>query len=125
MGTGNLMDGVSATATPTPPPSGQLTAVIVPSTDWGTGFCASVAVTNGTSTSTTNWVVTLNTNNSTIFSSWNGNFSGNSGQITVQASQSWGQVLGAGQTIESIGFCANRNASGSNLPTVVSASATF
>lgn len=95
------------------------------SEDWPAGYCATLSVTNATSTEATTFSVTLNTNASTIYTSWSATFSATSGTTTITP-QSWNAVLLPGETEASIGFCANRAVVGSGaLPTVISTNATF
>lgn len=92
-------------------------------TDWGGGYCAVLNVTNNSASSTSSFTVNLNTNASTIYTSWNGTFSGSSGAVTVTPCCSWNASLSPGETDSSIGFCANRSTPGSGtLPIVVSSS---
>jgi hypothetical protein len=96
------------------------------STDWGGGYCAVLNVTNNAAQPTTGYTVTLNTNASTIYTSWNGNFSGASGTVTVTPGFPWNVSIPPGATDSSIGFCANRAVPGSGtLPFVVSTTATY
>jgi hypothetical protein len=93
--------------------------------NWPGGYCTTLRVKNNAATATSNWGVVLNTNQSTIYTSWNATFSGTSGAVTV-APLSWNRVIQAGATEASVGFCANRSVSGSGvLPSLVSSSASF
>jgi len=72
------------------------------------------------------FTVTLDTNQSAIYTSWNGNFGGSSGLVDVSPCCSWNASLSPGETDSSIGFCANRDVPGSGtLPLVVNTSGTF
>jgi cellulase/cellobiase CelA1 len=105
---------------------GGIAIVPVVETDWGGGYCVHLDVTNTATTPTTTWTSTINTNQSTIYTSWKGNFAGSSGSVTVTPALAATQVIDPGETNGSIGFCANRNVSGSGvLPFVVSASASY
>jgi cellulase/cellobiase CelA1 len=88
--------------------------------NWNGGYCVNVAVTNSGTAASTSWSAVINMQQSTMYSSWNGNFSGASGSIT-STPLSWNAVIQPGETITSIGFCANRNPGTNNLPTVVTA----
>jgi hypothetical protein len=106
-------------------PPGKVTATLNIFTDWGGGYCATIRVMNGAATPTTNWTVGLNLNQSSIYTSWNGLFAGNSGVISIAPGFSWNRVIAAGATNDSVGFCANRNVPGSGtLPILLSASGT-
>jgi hypothetical protein len=105
---------------------GGIRVVPVTQTDWGAGYCVELQTTNAATAATTNWTATLDTNQTTIFTSWNAAFSGNSGIITVAPSFASNRVIDPGETDASIGFCANRNVAGSGrLPLVLSASGVF
>jgi len=94
-------------------------------TDWGAGYCVTLQVTNANNVPTTNWTVTVDTNQSTLFNSWNGTFVG-TGVITIKPSFSVDQVVAPGQTDGGLGFCANRTVAGSGrLPFVTSANGVF
>jgi hypothetical protein len=108
------------------PSAGSVTATRVVTANWAQGYCVTLFVTNNSTLPTTNWSVSLNTNASSIYTSWNGTFSGSSGVISVTPSFSWNKVIPPGGTDNSVGFCANRTVSGSGtLPNVFSASGTF
>ena len=93
------------------------------STAWGTGYCVTLDVTNEADEPTTTWTATIDTNGATIFTSWNADFTGNSGEIGLTP-LSWNSVIAPGATISSVGFCANR-APGDPDPEVVSVSAEY
>ena len=104
----------------------EVTTSIVFTTDWGAGYCTTLEVTNNTTQTASSFAVTLDTNASTITSSWNGTFSGSSGEITVTPCCSWNATLSPGETDSSIGFCANRTVPTSGtLPFVISTTGTF
>jgi len=106
-------------------PPAPLTAIFETVANWPGGYCVNLSVTNGGTLPTSNWGVTLNTNASTIYTSWNATFSGNSGVVTV-APLNWNRVVAPGATNSSVGFCANRTTAGSGvLPSIVSTTASF
>jgi len=108
------------------PALGSVTATRTVTSDWPGGYCVSLLVRNNSTLPTSNFTVNLSTNQSTLYTSWNGMFSGSSGNLTVKPSFSWNKVIAPGATDSSIGFCANRAVSGSGvLPTISSASGTF
>lgn len=107
-------------------PVGQVTASIRITADWGTGYCATLHVTNLGTLPTTNWSVSLNLSRSTTYTTWNGNFSGATATISVTPGFSWNRAIPAGATNQTVGFCSNRTPSNSGaVPIVVSASGTF
>lgn len=73
--------------------------------DWGTGYCATLTVTNNTPSAIT-WQVTVAVEG-TITNLWNGTFTQTGSTITVSGVE-WNAVLQAGQTTNSVGFCAAR-----------------
>jgi Ca2+-binding RTX toxin-like protein len=106
--------------------AGGISVIPVVETDWGGGYCVHLNVTNTHDVPTTNWTATFNTNQSTIYTSWKGNFMGSSGSVTVTPALAANQVIDPSETDGSIGFCANRSVSGSGtLPFVTSASASY
>jgi hypothetical protein len=109
---------------PTPGDDGLRTTLNIDS-DWGTGYCATLNVTNDTSETAVNFSVVLNMNGTSIYTSWNGNFSGSTGSVTVTPAFDWNRVLEPGETDSSIGFCANRAASGTNVAIVQTTTGTF
>ncbi|HKO48534.1 MAG TPA: cellulose binding domain-containing protein, partial [Polyangiaceae bacterium] len=108
------------------PALGSVTATRTVTSDWPGGYCVSLLVRNNSTLPTSNFTVNLNTNQSTLYTSWNGTFSGSSGNLTARPSFTWNKVIAPGATDSSIGFCANRALWGSGiLPTITSASGTF
>jgi cellulase/cellobiase CelA1 len=78
--------------------------------DWGSGYCASLEITNVSENSTESWVVSLGLGDSVIYTSWNATFSGATGVVGLTALQNGS--LDPGETVGNIGFCANRTTSG-------------
>ena len=112
---GNCSGGVCVAGVP-------LSASLVTTADWGGGYCVTLLVTNEGTVPTSTWSVTLDTNQSSIYTSWNGTFTGASGAISVAPGFFWNQVIPPGATNDSVGFCANRDVPGSGtLPFVLSA----
>jgi len=106
-------------------PPAPLTVSFETTSNWPGGYCVNLRVTNNALQPTTNFSVTFNTNQSTIYTNWNGTFSGNSGLVTASP-QSWNRVIAPGATNSTMGFCANRTTVGSGVfPTPVSSTATF
>jgi hypothetical protein len=103
------------------PGGSPLEAALTFSTDWGGGYCAVLNVLNPSAASISGWSAVINTNQSTIYTSWNGNFSASSGSVSIVPNQSTNLAIPAHATDSSIGFCANRNNANSGLlPFVVS-----
>jgi hypothetical protein len=107
-------------------PAGQFTARLSVYTDWGSGYCANLVATNGASSPTTNWAAVIDTKQSSIYTSWNGSFSGAAGVLNVAPSFSWNKAIAPGTSNQTVGFCANRTPANSGaVPSLLSASATY
>jgi hypothetical protein len=88
-------------------------------TDWGSGYCAVLNVTNNATEPTTSFTITFDTNQATIYDDWGGTYSAASGVVTLTPTAALG-VLDPDETEVEIGFCANRNVAGSGtLPFVI------
>lgn len=70
---------------------------------WDTGYCATLTVTNNTSSAIT-WQVAVAVEG-TVTNLWNGTFTQSGNTITVRG-VSWNAVLQPGQNMNSVGFCA-------------------
>lgn len=99
------------------------TTQLVVTGDWGTGYCATLVVSNWVATTTTFWEVTLNLEGTQIYNQWNANFTGNYGEISLTP-LSWNRAITGGQNNASVGFCANRNGS-EGTATVVGTTAQY
>ncbi|WP_228035841.1 cellulase family glycosylhydrolase [Oculatella sp. LEGE 06141] len=97
---------------PTPPSSVSSTSATALRTefmlqsDWQTGFCVSVRVTNQGNTDIRNWRLRFEMNQATINQSWNGHFAQQGTQYSVTPPE-WGATLQPQQTVD-IGFCAEK-----------------
>jgi hypothetical protein len=108
---------------PVPPPPGNLSAVTQTTTDFGSGYCVVLDVSNPMATAVSGFTVNLNTNGASIYASWNGTFSGSSGPITIHPAFAWNQGIAAHGLNSSVGFCVNRTVPGSGtLPIMLGAS---
>ncbi|MBW4692547.1 MAG: cellulase family glycosylhydrolase [Lyngbya sp. HA4199-MV5] len=72
--------------------------------DWQTGFCTAIRVTNNGNSSRRNWRLKFQMNQATIRNSWNGTFTRQGSRYTVEPPE-WGRVLEPNQSID-LGFCA-------------------
>ncbi len=99
---------VKPTPSPTVPTTGQgqLKVSSNMQSDWDTGFCTSLQVTNQGNSSVRDWQVTFQMNQAAINNSWNGNFQPRGSQYVVTP-MDWGQVIEPGQS-QNLGFCANK-----------------
>jgi poly(hydroxyalkanoate) depolymerase family esterase len=102
---GNISASSNTVAVTTPAGGGGtgVTPSVAVTNDWGTGYCATLTVTNNTA-STVTWQVTFPVRG-TINNLWNGTFTQSGGSVTVSG-VSFNAVLPPGQSTNSVGFCA-------------------
>ncbi|NER27306.1 MAG: cellulase family glycosylhydrolase [Symploca sp. SIO1C4] len=74
--------------------------------NWQTGFCISMQVTNQSNTSVGDWQLSFRMNQAAINNTWNGNFRPQGSQYVVTP-MDWGRIIEPGQSRE-LGFCANK-----------------
>jgi endoglucanase len=84
----------------------QLKLVSKIQSDWQTGFCTNIQVTNPGGAPVRNWQVSFQMNQAAINNSWNGSFQPRGSQYVVTPLD-WGRVIEPGQTRD-LGFCANK-----------------
>lgn len=97
----------TSTRTPTLAPGGGVTTRLQPQSDWGSGYCADVFVTNA-SAQPIDWQVTVAVDG-TVTQTWNATVVGSApGQLTA-GGVAWNDVVAPGTTT-SFGFCAARAA---------------
>lgn len=98
-------------------PSSNLVTTLVIDSDWSTGFCGTLTITNNGATNVSSWEVTMAHNDSTITSSWSGNFLLSSPNYII-TNLAWNNIILASGNVTGIGFCSNKT--GINyLPTIV------
>ncbi|MFZ6029333.1 MAG: cellulose binding domain-containing protein [Chloroflexota bacterium] len=85
-----------------PPP---VTVQVTHMSDWPTGYCRNVIVTNNTS-APLDWTANFQTDGQ-IYNFWNVVWSQSGNNVTIQGVD-WNNILQPGQSTHSIGFCANR-----------------
>lgn len=96
-----------------PPP-----ATLTLTSDWSTGWCAQIVVTNYTATPTNSWSVQFDVHESTPYTQWGADYA-NTGSLYTASNQSWNGNIPSTQSIN-FGLCANKT--GTNWrPTLVSA----
>ncbi|MGI0490643.1 cellulase family glycosylhydrolase [Alkalinema pantanalense CENA528] len=97
----------------TPPSTGaQLQVQVQKQSDWETGFCIGIQVSNPTQQSISNWALRFTMTDAAINQSWNGSFMAQGlGNYQVQPAD-WGKTLAARQTMD-LGFCADKKGSNS------------
>lgn len=93
--------------------SGAVTATLTTSSDWGSGFCASVTIKN-TGTTVSNWTLKISTNGSTTSNIWSASQT-TSGTTMSVVPASFNQSIPSGGSVE-FGFCG----AGSGRPTLSS-----
>ncbi|WP_437286664.1 cellulose binding domain-containing protein [Sorangium sp. So ce406] len=93
---------------------GTMEALLTLPSDWGSGYCASVTVTNRSASRTTGWSMVVGLNGSTLDHGWVANFTRADGQFTA-ANMDWNAELDPGRST-TWGFCG----SGSGRPSIVS-----
>lgn len=98
---------------------GDVTYDINVTSDWGTGYCADIEITNNGTETIYGWGVNINLNDSTMDSNWSGNFDSQGGNIYLVTPEDWNAEVDPGETIDSAGFCADVTG-GNYLPTIES-----
>jgi cellulase/cellobiase CelA1 len=93
--------------TPPPPPAGALEAKLVITGDWGSGYCAKIAVTNTSTVKVVGWQVDVPNVTGTLSGMWNGSYTMN-GTTMHLTPPSWNPNLAPGATNDDAGFCASR-----------------
>lgn len=95
-------------------------------TDWGSGYCAVVHITNPVPLPTVDWSLILDTGDSSVYDSWNPDdaYFG-TGDHTVEPVGEWHKVIQPDETDSQTGFCAYRLGQPTTLPEIVSATASF
>ncbi|MEO8892379.1 MAG: cellulose binding domain-containing protein, partial [Coleofasciculaceae cyanobacterium] len=74
--------------------------------NWQSGFCMTMQVSNVGNTQVNDWQVSFQMNQAAINNTWNGKFQPQGSQYVVTP-MDWGRVIDPGQSRE-IGFCANK-----------------
>ncbi|WP_433930093.1 cellulose binding domain-containing protein [Sorangium cellulosum] len=93
---------------------GTMEALLTLPSDWGSGYCASVTVTNRSASPTTGWSMVVGLNGSTLDHGWVANITRSNGQFTA-ANMDWNAEVQPGRSV-TWGFCG----SGSGRPSIVS-----
>ncbi len=114
---GLALAGATAGAAPAQAAASSCSAAYSVQTDWGSGFTASLAITNNGTAAITGWTVTYTyAGNQALSSGWNGNWS-QSGKTVTITNESYNGSLAAGASTTA---GANFNYSGTNVaPTAV------
>jgi hypothetical protein len=88
-----------------PPGPGDVTVTLTTQSDWDTGYCANVIVTN-VGSEPVDWQVTFEVVG-TVNTMWNAIWSQSGNHVTAEG-QEWNNVLPSGESTHSIGFCATK-----------------
>ena len=99
-------------------PNGPISAVIEINSDWNTGYCTDVTVTNTSGGLVTNWQVKFDAHQSQINNLWNGAYVKRGTVYTVSPAPWNGQIQPGG--VQTFGFCADKTG-GNYVPTVIAA----
>lgn len=97
---------------------GDLAGELTVFTDWGSGYCMGLQLTNDGNEPTSSWQAVVDFQNTTVRDLWGASASGTTGQVTLD-SLAWNSVLNPGASNGSVGFCANRPMGGSAVATLV------
>ena len=85
--------------------------------DWGTGFTGAVSIQNTGTQQINGWTLTWTwSGNQQIYQSWNSNYT-QTGQSVALTNASWNGTIGAGDTLNGIGFNANYSGTNNNPTT--------
>lgn len=84
----------------------QLRADLRLQSDWQTGFCTSIRVTNPASQAARNWWLKFTLNQARIEQTWNGTFKQRDSEVIVTPPE-WGRTIQPQQAID-LGFCAQK-----------------
>jgi prepilin-type N-terminal cleavage/methylation domain-containing protein len=96
---------------------GGVTSSLSIYSDWSTGFCATLTVTNDSSSDISSWEVILSQNDSLINNSWNGVFATYASNYSI-TNESYNGSIPMGNSVTDIGFCADKT--GPNYtPTII------
>lgn len=93
-------------------PDAPMEASFVAGNDWGSGYCMTISVTNHATTPTTNWSASFDLQDGTLYTSWGGTFSSNTGVVSVTPIIENTRTLDPDETNTELGFCVNRGPSG-------------
>ncbi|MBM4253036.1 MAG: hypothetical protein FJ146_13770 [Deltaproteobacteria bacterium] len=92
----------------TPAPANRdsgITASINIKSQWQSGYCADVIVTNNGSSNLTSWTLTLDLNGTKLAQQWNVNVSSGGDSVTFQPIAEWNAKIAPGASANQQGFC--------------------
>lgn len=100
--------------------AGALTATLTVNSDWGTGYCAEVRMTNTSTTAITGWIIGLDIKQSTLTSSWNSVLTPKGGSLYDASAPASDPTLWGG-SVRTFGFCASSAQGGTAYRPVLTA----
>ncbi|HEX6278360.1 MAG TPA: cellulose binding domain-containing protein, partial [Polyangiaceae bacterium] len=107
------------------PTAAPFQATLFVTSDWGTGYCATVSATNSSASPTTGWRMTIDTKQSAIYQTTKATFTPASG-IVAGVPLSSEAAIAAHTTNNQISFCANRTGGNTTaLPALTAVTASF
>ena len=104
---------------------GGIAVKIVVDSDFGSGYCVHLDVTNDTGAPTVTWSASLNMNGGSIYTSWKAAFTPATGVVGATPTEPASMVIAPGLTSGVSGFCANRSVQNGSLPFMLSAAGSY
>lgn len=90
------------------PPEQLLEASHIITSNWGSGYCANLAIENVGSETAYSWQVSFDRNDYKMTSDWSGNFDYDRRNLNYTVTpESWNEFIEPGQTMTDMGFCAD------------------
>lgn len=103
----SISSSVSSASSQSSAPAGNgLTVTSNINNQWGSGYCAEITLSNQGSVAVQSWQVSLAVEG-TVTNLWNANWTQTGSQLSL-GNLAWNGVIGAGQSISGIGYCADR-----------------
>jgi endoglucanase len=100
--------------TPTPPTSGgsprpssnsDLVATINVKSEWQSGYCADIVISNQGSSAVSTWTLVLNLNGTRLAQQWNVQVTSNGDRVTLRPVADWNANVNPGGSVNQQGFC--------------------
>jgi GH18 family chitinase len=88
-------------------PSGDISGEFIIGSDWGTGYCAEITLTNNSATAINGWTFYFETD-ADITSLWNGNYTGSQADGYTVENLGWNGTIETGGSV-TFGYCADYN----------------
>jgi cellulase/cellobiase CelA1 len=106
--TGNPFLPENIQATIPEEPEEDLSYEVLLTSEWGSGYCADIEITNNGDEAASTWETFIELNDSSIYDTWNADYTFVSGGVYQVTPLSWNGNVDPGETIDSPGFCANK-----------------